>query len=208
VPYEIVARAVEKYPGRFYGMAGIDPYEGMNGVRALEDAVKNMGFIGAHVYPHWFDLAAGPCQVLPVLREVRRARRADPDAGRAVDGVLEGRADAQRRSAHHSRCRGLRLPGTEADRHPRRHPWTEEMIAMAWKHDNVFIGSDAHSPKYWPQSFVNYINTYGQDKVMFGTDYPVLGFRRTMDEVLGLNLRPDPLRKFLRDNALRVYGIQ
>jgi predicted TIM-barrel fold metal-dependent hydrolase len=29
-----------------------------------------------------------------------------------------------------------------------------------------------------------------------------------MDEVLALNLRPDPLRKFLRDNALRVYGIK
>ena len=51
------------------------------------------------------------------------------------------------------------------------------------------------------------INSYGQDKVMFGTDYPVLGFKRTMDEVLELKLRPDPLRKFLRDNALRVYGL-
>ena len=78
---------------------------------------------------------------------------------------------------------------------------------MAWKHANVYIGSDAHSPKYWPQSFVNYINSYGQDKVMFGTDFPVLGFKRTMDEVRGLNLRPEPLRKFLHDNAARVYGL-
>jgi len=29
-----------------------------------------------------------------------------------------------------------------------------------------------------------------------------------MDEVLDLNLRPDPLRKFLRDNALRVYNLK
>jgi predicted TIM-barrel fold metal-dependent hydrolase len=42
---------------------------------------------------------------------------------------------------------------------------------------------------------------------MFGTDFPVLGFRRTMDEVLALGLREAPLRKFLRDNALRVYGL-
>jgi predicted TIM-barrel fold metal-dependent hydrolase len=82
------------------------------------------------------------------------------------------------------------------------------MIAMAWKHENVFIGSDAHSPKYWPKAFVNYINSYGQDKVLFGTDFPVLGFRRTIDEVLGLNLRPEPLAKFLRGNALRVYGLE
>ena len=81
------------------------------------------------------------------------------------------------------------------------------MIAMAWKHENVFIGSDAHSPKFWPPAFINYINTYGQDKVMFGTDFPVLGFKRTMDEIDGLGLRPDSRRKFLRDNALRVYGL-
>src|SRR5204862_119203 len=55
-------------------------------------------------------------------------------------------------------------------------PWTDEMIAMAWKHPNVYIGSDAHSPKYWPASFIQYLNSYGQDKVLFGTDYPVLDF--------------------------------
>jgi hypothetical protein len=55
---------------------------------------------------------------------------------------------------------------------------------------------------------VKYINSYGQDKVLFGTDFPVLGFKRTMDEVLGLGLREEPLRKFLRANALRVYGLE
>jgi len=25
-------------------------------------------------------------------------------------------------------------------------PWTDEMISMAWKHENVFIGVDAYAP--------------------------------------------------------------
>ena len=65
LPYDVVARAVEKYPGKFYAMAGIYPYEGINWVRALEDAVKNMGFIGAHVYPHWFDLPPDHAKYYP-----------------------------------------------------------------------------------------------------------------------------------------------
>ncbi|MFM7432047.1 MAG: amidohydrolase family protein, partial [Gammaproteobacteria bacterium] len=65
LPYEVVARALEKYPGRFYGLAGLDPYEGMSGVRALEDAVKHMGFIGAHLYPHWFDLPPDHAKYYP-----------------------------------------------------------------------------------------------------------------------------------------------
>ncbi len=208
LPYELVARAVEKYPGRFSGMAGIDPYEGMNGVRALEDAVRNMGFIGAHVYPHWYDLPpdharyypfyAKCCELgVPIQMQVGQSMVYSKEApmrsvGRPI--LLDGIA-----------CDfpELKLIGIHVGI-----PWTDEMIAMAWKHENVFIGSDAHSPKYWPESFVKYINSYGQDKVLFGTDFPVLGFRRTMDEVLGLNLRPEPLRKFLRDNALKVYGLK
>jgi predicted TIM-barrel fold metal-dependent hydrolase len=86
-------------------------------------------------------------------------------------------------------------------------PWTDEMIAMAWKHKNVYIGCDAHSPKYWPQSFVRYINSYGQDKVIFETDFPVLDFARTVQEIDALGLKPEVRRKLLRDNVRRIYGL-
>jgi len=71
----------------------------------------------------------------------------------------------------------------------------------------VYIGCDAHSPKYWPESFVRYIDSYGQDKVIFGSDYPVLDFDRVRTEIEGLGLREEPKRKLLRDNARRVYKL-
>jgi len=189
-------------------MAGVDHTKGMSGLRAFEDAVKNIGFICAHAYPHWFETApdharwypyyAKCCELgVPIQMQVGQSMVYSKEApmrsvGRPI--LLDGIA-----------CDfpELKLIGIHVGI-----PWTDEMIAMAWKHENVFIGSDAHSPKYWPQSFVNYINSYGQDKVLFGTDFPVLGFKRTVDEVLELKLRPEPLKKFLRDNALRVYGLK
>jgi hypothetical protein len=81
------------------------------------------------------------------------------------------------------------------------------MIAMAWKHANVFIGSDAHSPRYWPESFVHYIRSYGQDKVIFGTDFPVLDFGRTMAEIDALGLPEAVREKFLRTNVQRIYKL-
>ena len=81
------------------------------------------------------------------------------------------------------------------------------MIAMAWKHPNVYIGSDAHSPRYWPASFVQFINSYGQNKVLFGTDYPVLDFERTRAEIEALGLKPEVLVKLLRDNARALYKL-
>ena len=79
---------------------------------------------------------------------------------------------------------------------------------MAWKHENVFIGSDAHSPKYWPSEFVHFMNSYGQDKVIFGTGFPVLGFERTMREIDDIDLKPEVRRKLLRDNVIRIYGLE
>ena len=67
----------------------------------------------------------------------------------------------------------------------------EEMIAMAWKHKNVYIGCDAHRPKYWPEAFTHYVNSFGQDKVIFGTDFPVLPFKRTVDDIDALALKPE-----------------
>ena len=207
LPYEIVAAAIRAYPARFSGLAGIDPTEGMHGVRELERAVRDLGFIGAHMYPHWFDLPQdharwypfyAKCVELdvPVQMQVGQSLIYTPEqpmrsVGRPI--LLDGIA-----------CDfpELKLIGIHVGI-----PWTDEMIAMAWKHPNVFIGTDAHSPKYWPPQFIQYINTYGQDKVLFGTDYPVLDFKRTRDEIEALGLRDEAKAKCLRENARRVYKL-
>ncbi len=207
VPFEPIARAVEKHPTRFRGILGVDPTQGMAGVRELERVVKNDGFIGAHLYPHWFELAPDHARYypfyakcveldVPIQMQVGQSMVYTPErplrsVGRPItlDAVACDFPD-------------LKLIGIHIGI-----PWTDEMIMMAYKHKNVFIGSDAHGPKHWPQSFVHYINTYGQDKVLFGTDYPALAFQRTRQEIEALNLRPDPARKFMRDNALKLYKI-
>ena len=82
------------------------------------------------------------------------------------------------------------------------------MISVAYKHPNVYIGSDAYAPKNWPKEFVHFINSWGQDKVIFGTDFPVIDIERAVAEVDELGLRPEPKRKFLRDNAARLYRLE
>ena len=84
-------------------------------------------------------------------------------------------------------------------------PWTDEMISMAWKHENVFIGVDAYAPKHWPASLVHYLNSYGRHKVLFGTDWPVIDPERAVREIDELGLRPETMSALMRDNALKVF---
>ena len=207
LPYEIVARAVQQYPNRFSALAGLDPTEGMAGVRAFERAVREDGFVGAHFYPHWFELAPdharwypfyAKCVELDVPVQLQVGQSLVYDPARRLRSV--GRPITLDNVA----CDfpELKLVGIHVGI-----PWTDEMIAMAWKHPNVYIGCDAHSPRYWPASFVQYINSYGQNKVLFGTDYPVLDFERTRAEIEALGLKPEVLVKLLRENARVLYKL-
>ena len=205
LPPQLVAAAVDNYPEHFSGLLGIDPFMGMDGVRELEDAVRQMGFIGAHLYPHWFELAPDHAKYYPFYAKCCE-----------LDIPIQLQVGQSMIYSREFPCRSVGQPITldpVACDFPELKligihvgiPWTDEMIAMAWKHKNVYIGADAHSPKYWPASFTHYLNSYGQDKVIFGTDFPVLNFKRTREEIDALALKPEVLQKFLRDNVRRIY---
>jgi predicted TIM-barrel fold metal-dependent hydrolase len=65
--------------------------------------------------------------------------------------------------------------------------------------------TSAFLPKYLPDELIHFMNTRGQDKVMFATDFPFLPFDRAVEAAGALRLRPGVLEKYLRDNALRVF---
>ena len=207
VPYESVHKVCSEYPDRFSGLAGIDPFRGMQGLRDLENAVNEMGFVGAHLYPHWCELPPNhrkyypyyaKCSELgiPIMMQVghnlvySRKRRL-PSVGKPIylDQVAIDFPE-------------LKLIGIHIGI-----PWTEEMISMCWKHENVYTAGDAYAPKYWPESYVHYANSYRQKKVLFGTDWPVIDPVRAVEEFNQLNFRESASQRILRENALEVFNL-
>ncbi|MDZ4247330.1 MAG: amidohydrolase family protein, partial [Dehalococcoidia bacterium] len=85
------------------------------------------------------------------------------------------------------------------------YPWCEELIAMAYKFENVYFGASAHAPRYWEQNVVNYINTRGQNKAIFGTN--LIPFKLMLGQLEALNLREEAKQKLLYDNAKRVFKL-
>jgi predicted TIM-barrel fold metal-dependent hydrolase len=207
IPYETVHEICQQHPDRFSGLAGVDPFRGMAGLRELEHAVKEYGFVGAHLYPHWCGLPPDHAKYypyytkcaeldIPIMMQVghnliySRERRL-PSVGRPIclDQVAIDFPE-------------LRLIGIHIGV-----PWTDEMISMCWKHDNIFMAGDAYAPKYWPDAFVHYAKTYGREKVLFGTDWPVIEPERMVREIDELGFPDDAKQLMMRDNALRVFKL-
>lgn len=86
-------------------------------------------------------------------------------------------------------------------------PWHEEMMILAWKHDNIYVETSARTPKHWPAEFVNFVKGPGQDKVLWATDYPLLNFERTLAELETMGLPERIFRKVVRDNAANVFKL-
>lgn len=207
IPYEKVHAAVQRYPHRFSGLAGIDPTRGIAGLKELDRAVKEYGFVGAHLYPHWFGKAPDAaiyypyyarCAELgiPIMMQVGHCLvyqndRRLPSVGRPItlDQIAIDFPE-------------LKLIGIHLG-----YPWTDEMISVCTKHPNVYMAGDAYAPKHWGSAAVHYANTFGQDKFLFGTDWWVIDPERAVDDVAELNFRSTSLRKIMRDNALHVFKI-
>jgi predicted TIM-barrel fold metal-dependent hydrolase len=92
-------------------------------------------------------------------------------------------------------------------------PWVTEMIAVAWKHRNVYIEYGAVSPKYigkpgtgW-EPLIVYGNSLLQDRVLFATD-DMIPFKRAVDETRELPLKEEVKKKWLGLNAARILGLE
>ena len=204
VEYEVVRDVVQQYPDTFYAIAGINPLTGMKGVCKLKKAVNDYGFIGAHLYPHWFrtppnDKIYYPfyakCCELDVPIQIQIGHSAQTFVPTVARPVL---LDEVAIYFPELKIIGIHIGW----------PWVEEAIAVAWKHPNVYLGSDAHSPKYWKPEFIHYLKTRGRHKVIFGTDWPVLEFERTRREIEALELSDEVQRKLFRENVIRVYKLK
>jgi len=88
------------------------------------------------------------------------------------------------------------------------YPWTEEMIAVARKHDNVVIDTSAYTTRRLPPELVAYLKTRsGQRKVLFGTNYPMIMPAHALDGLDELGLSDEARDLYLAGNARRVFGL-
>jgi predicted TIM-barrel fold metal-dependent hydrolase len=86
-------------------------------------------------------------------------------------------------------------------------PWQDEALAVATHKPNVYIDLSGWSPRYFPPQLIQYANTLLKDKVLFGSDYPLLTPDRWLADFDGLDIRTDVRPRILKLNAMRLLGL-
>lgn len=201
---DAVAAMVRQFPQRLVGVAAVNLEKPVEAVHELERAVKELGFKALRVVPwlwnrppndkFYFPLYVKCIELdIPFCTQVGHTGPLMPsETGRPVPYLDEV---------------ALTFPELRIVAGHIGHPWTDEMIGVAWKHENVFIDTSAYLPRYYPQQLVHYLKTYGQDKVLFGTNFPHLSFTKCVQQVQAMNLPGEIQEKFLSGNARRVFQL-
>jgi len=86
-------------------------------------------------------------------------------------------------------------------------PWQDEALAIAVHKPNVYIDLSGWSPKYFPENLIRYTNTLLKDKMLFGSDFPLLTPDRWLSDFAQLPIRDEVRPKVLKHNAARLLGL-
>lgn len=86
-------------------------------------------------------------------------------------------------------------------------PWQDEALSIATHKSNVWIDLSGWSPKYFPEQLVRAARSYLQDRVLFGSDFPMLEPERWMRDIAMHDFSDSVMRKISLDNALRLLQL-
>ena len=200
-PSDHVLSFARARPDRFALAVSMDPRRGMKGLWRLEDLVREHPVVMARVVPFQYDLPPTHALYYPLY-----ARCVDLDLplgvntgipGPPVPGECQNPIYLDRVCLDFPELRLCMAHGAD--------PWWGVAIRLMIKYRNLHLMTSAYAPKYLPPELIHYMNTRGQDKILFASDHPVLSFRRCLDEAQALDLREGVLDKFLYQNAERLF---
>jgi hypothetical protein len=199
---EEVTQYTRRYPDRFVGLAGYNPFRIKESLREIETAVKEHGFRGVYVHIYGFDIPLHDAKMYPLYA---KCEELEVPVSLQVGHVLEGMPSEHGRPMHLDRVAcdfpGLRLVGAHTG-----WPWVEELISVCYKWDNVYFGVDAWMPKYLKPEAVQFVNSrLGQDRCLWGTNG--LPWKENLEQLDQIGLRPEAKRKLLRDNAVALFRL-
>jgi predicted TIM-barrel fold metal-dependent hydrolase len=198
--------ALKQHPDRFIASTSVDPNAGMDGIRRLLREHETFGVRAVTAFPagtfpqvpindkKMYPIYAKCVELgLPIFccAGVPGPRlKMDPQRVELIDEVMYDFPDLVFVTRH----------GCE--------PWTDLAVKLMLKWPGLHYSTSAFAPKYYPPAIVEYANTRGADKVIYGGYFPMgLSLERISAELPLVPFRDHVWPKFLRDNALRLLGL-
>ncbi|MFD9888504.1 amidohydrolase family protein [Amycolatopsis sp. NPDC059027] len=208
---EEVARSCAEHPDVLIPFASVDPWKGKAGAREARRLVTEHGVRGFKFHPSIQGFAPNDPVAYPLYEVIEELGvPALFHSGQTGIGAgVPGGGGIRLKYSNPMLVDDVAVDFPELRiilAHPS-FPWQDEALAVATHKPYVHIDLSGWSPKYFPPQLVRYANSLLQDKVLFGSDYPVLTPDRWLADFAELDIKPEVRPKILKTNAARLLGL-
>jgi len=200
-PSELVLSFARQRPDRFALGAQLDPRRLMKGIRELEAIAKNEPVVLARFTPFYLDIPPTDALYYPFYSKCIELKLPLT----INTGIPGPPAPAECQHPLHLDKICLRFPELRLVMAHGADPWWNVAIRLMLKYRHLYMMTSAYLPKYFPAELIHFMNTRGQNKIMFASDHPAIQMKRCIEEAEKLDLREGVLDKFLYANAARVF---
>jgi predicted TIM-barrel fold metal-dependent hydrolase len=202
---EEVAGWVSAHPERFAGLAAVDLDRPVQAVAELRRCVGELGFKGLRVIPWLWEAPPTDRRYYPLF--VACAELGVPFCTQ-VGHTGPLRASEVGRPIPYIDQVALDFPELTIVCGHVGYPWTEEMVSLARKYENVYIDTSAYTSRRLPAELVSYMRSRGgRRKVLFGTNYPMIMPEQALEHLDTLELDSETRELYLAGNAQRVFDL-
>jgi uncharacterized protein len=208
---EEIAELAHKHGDVAIPFASINPHRGAEGVKQARRLIEDYGVKGFKFHPSVQDFMPNDRMAYPLYEAIAEAKLpALFHTGQT--GVGAGTPGGGGIRLKYSNP--MLLDDVAADfpdmpiilAHPS-FPWQEEALSVATHKPQVYIDLSGWSPKYFPPILVQYANTLLKEKILFGSDYPVMAPERWIAEFDKLPIKPEVRPLIMKDNAARLLKL-
>lgn len=211
IPNEEIAEAAQANSDIMIAFGSIDPHKGKMGVREARKLIEEHGVKGFKFHPtvqgfEPFDRMAWP--IYEVIAEYKlpaifHSGHSGIGSGMRCGGGLR----LQNSNPMLLEDVAIAFPDIEiVVAHPS-FPWQDEAISLALHKPNIWIDLSGWSPKYFPPQLVQYANTLLKDRVLFGSDFPLISPDRWLKDFAEAGFRDEVKPLILKDNAIRLLRL-
>jgi uncharacterized protein len=209
---EEIADTAARYPDVLIPFGSIDPAKGAVGVRAARRLVENHGVRGFKSHPSVQAFEPTDRAVYPLYAEIEAlgVPVLFHSGQTGIGSGLPGGRGIKLRYSHPMLLDDVAADFPELTIIIARPsvPWQDEAIAVAQHKANVYIDLSGWSPKYFPPQLIRAANTFLRDKVLFGSDYPLIRPDRWVRDFSALDIRDEVRPLIMKDNAARILGLR